>query len=306
MLSLSGEEPKDYGQLEQALPEEASDVERRSVGYTGSASRGLRDGAISSVLTNGGYTSISSLRDQSADLIGNHKLSPATPVVGNGASVIQRLGPSTIVSSTISGSGPLNGSRGGSSVASLYSYNNDERIRSPSPVYCNGKESSTSPPLMVSNNNVINGSSASVVRSVYPSSPSTSRMPAEALDHPHSVQQPQPQASQYGSVSSSSLTYNRLDDLASRSHRLEEALLRASTNRRSPTTTSSSVNLASGTASSQFQTIHGPNSSAATGGAGGGSSAGGGRNSATDELQELKKRSGYGYKTDHIFTTFFP
>ena len=76
--------------------------------------------------------------------------------------------------------------------------------------------------------------------------------------------------------SSSSTLYHRVDDLASRSHRLEEALLRAS--RKSPPMPAST---------SSFQ----QSQNAGSGGGGGGNHSNG-RTSA-DELLELKKRSGY-------------
>lgn len=78
------------------------------------------------------------------------------------------------------------------------------------------------------------------------------------------------QSSQFNQ-SAASYSY-RVDDLASRSHRLEEALLRAS--RKSPTTV--------GAPSQQFH----PGSSS-------------GRNSTAEELLELKKRTGAGTREVH-------
>jgi len=193
------------------------------------------DGIHSSYVNVSGQEEVSSANGYSAE----HQVS----------SVIQRLRPSSYAN----GVGVRN-----NSAASFYSYQ-QERSRSPSPARgnCNGttSRSAASPPHSVSNS-----SSGTPSQRSYQSSP---KMPETDLTS---------QSSQFNQ-SAANYSY-RVDDLASRSHRLEEALLRAS--RKSPPAVAPS--------SQQFHA---------------GSSNGSGRNSAADELLELKKRTGAGTREVH-------
>lgn len=239
-----------------------------------------------------GYTTVGPVlrRDESS-----------SSVIGNGGSysaldhphvtsVIQRSGPSPPSSSYAA-----NGSR---HAAAFYSYQ-QARSRSPSPArggsHCNGVMATTgqraagtaASPLH--SHSVSNGSSAASSQRSYQSSPKM----LDAEPYSQNQQQQQQQHGGYNSVASSSNhhsssssstsssahpSYPRVDDLASRSHRLEEALLRAS--RKSPPVPPPPVAAASSSSSSS--------SSSATAHFNAGNS---GRTSA-DELLELKKRSG--------------
>lgn len=281
-----GEEPN--GQPDQTL---LGEEVGNKLGYT--VGPGLRRDDVSSPINSNGAT-VYALAEQH----------------GHVASVIQRSGPSPPSSSYAS-----NGS-GSRHAAAFYSYQQTSS-RSPSPArggaHCNGVVAATmagqratgtaASPL---HSNVSNGSSAASSQRSYQSSPKM--QDAEPLySQPAQLHQQPAQQQLHGvlynnnnnslasssnhhssSSSTSSSThpsYPRVDDLASRSHRLEEALLRAS--RKSPPVPPAPLAAASSSSSSS--------SSSAAAHFNPGSS---GRTSA-DELLELKKRSGYG---SHFFS----
>ena len=258
-LLFPGEEPN--GQPDQTLIGEEVGAK---LGYTivGPAIR--RDEVSSSVVSNGGYSSAL-----------DH------PHV---TSVIQRSGPSPPSSSYAA-----NGSR---HAVAFYSYQ-QARSRSPSPArgggsHCNGVMASTgqraagtaASPLH--SHSVSNGSSAASSQRSYQSSPKMQDAELYSQQQQggyHSVaSSSNHHSSSSSSTSSTHPSYPRVDDLASRSHRLEEALLRAS--RKSPPVPPPPVAAASSSSSSS--------SSSAAAHFNAGNS---GRTSA-DELLELKKRSG--------------
>lgn len=244
-----------------------------------------------------GYTTVGSS-------IGREDVTNTSSVISNGAypleqhgphvaSVIQRSGPSPPSSSY-----PSNGSGSRHAVA-FYSYQQPSHSRSPSPArggaHCNGvvattmagqRATGTAASPLHSHSNVSNGSSAASSQRSYQSSP-------KMMEVEPYVQQQQLHGgynnnatcslnhhSSSSSTSSTHPSYPRVDDLASRSHRLEEALLRAS--RKSPPVAPPSTAAAASSSSSS-------SSSSAAAHFNAGNS---GRTSA-DELLDLKKRSGY-------------
>ncbi|XP_059353594.1 mucin-2-like isoform X2 [Daphnia carinata] len=227
-------------------------------------------------------------------------------VINNGAysldhphvtSVIQRSGPSPPSSSSYAAIGSRH-------AAAFYSYQ-QTRSRSPSPArgaHCNGsvnvangQRTAAASPLH--SHSVSNGSSAASSQRSYQSSP-------KMQDAEPFAQQPSgylnsvASSSNHHSSSSSSTSssthpsFPRVDDLASRSHRLEEALLRAS-RKSPPMPLQTSLPAATAVAASSSSSSSSSSATAAHFNA-----ANSGRTSA-DELLELKKRSGAGTREVH-------
>lgn len=212
------------------------------------------------------------------------------------ASVIQRSGPPP--SSYASNGSRLHG-------AAFYSYQQHGNSRSPSPArgttHCNGIVSATSHTVaratgtatspLHSHSNVSNGSSgASSQERSYQSSPKMldaepySQQPHGGSysnsNHNNNNNNNHHSSSSSGSFSSvHPSSYPRVDDLASRSHRLEEALLRASRKSPPPVSAAPAASSSSSSSSSSMTAAH--------------FSAGNSGRTSADELLELKKRSGY-------------
>lgn len=267
-LFFLGEEPN--GQPDQTLIGE--DVGTKLV-YSSSGSALRIDQTTSSVINNGGYSL-------------DH------PHV---TSVIQRSGPSTPSSSSYA----VNGSR--HVAAAFYSYH-QTRSRSPSPArgggaHCNGSVNVTNGQRTASaaasplhSHSVSNGSSAASSQRSYQSSPKmqdAEPFPQQPSGYLNSVASSSNHHSSSSSSNSSSThpSFPRVDDLASRSHRLEEALLRAS-RKSPPMPPQTSLPVATAVAASSSSSSSSSSAAAAHFNA-----ANSGRTSA-DELLELKKRSG--------------
>uniref|UniRef100_A0A0P4XQM7 Max-binding protein MNT n=1 Tax=Daphnia magna TaxID=35525 RepID=A0A0P4XQM7_9CRUS len=272
---MQGEEPN--GQPDQTLIGE--DVGTKLV-YSSSGSALRIDQTTSSVINNGGYSL-------------DH------PHV---TSVIQRSGPSTPSSSSYA----VNGSR--HVAAAFYSYH-QTRSRSPSPArgggaHCNGSVNVTNGQRTASaatsplhSHSVSNGSSAASSQRSYQSSPKmqdAEPFPQQPSGYLNSVASSSNHHSSSSSSNSSSThpSFPRVDDLASRSHRLEEALLRAS-RKSPPMPPQTSLPVATAVAASSSSSSSSSSAAAAHFNA-----ANSGRTSA-DELLELKKRSGAGTREVH-------
>lgn len=239
--------------------------------------------------------------------------SPSSSVINHGGysaldhpthvtSVIQRSGPPSTPSSSAYA---VNGSR--NLAAAFYSYQ-QARSRSPSPArggsHCNGgvapaanggQRATAASPLH--SHSVSNGSSAASSQRSYQSSPKMMLDAEPYSQHVHAgyLNSVASSSNLHHSSSSSNSSsthpsYSRVDDLASRSHRLEEALLRAS--RKSPPVPAPANALPVATAAAVAVAASSSSSSSSSSAATAHFNAGNSGRTSADELLELKKRSG--------------